>query len=275
MFCPNCGRDCGNDAFCGSCGTNLRTHQSQWEVGMPCPHCGGMQVENGICTFCGVKLQEPQKRELTYEEKRKVLLAAQEMFCTECLSTSFTIEPYTGVRAGGRGQSWVVSVMQIIARAILSSRHNKYGERCTCSKCGHRWYNKRFFLYQKYKDIIAGFLDGYQKGKRMHVPGVNGSSLIVDGGGITICLAGEKEYVVPFSNLAVISHYASTSDKNGWFTLRDIKHRRKRIPKSIFEADKDRFTIIYDDNYQDSYSLLFEETSMIIAENRTFGLYKK
>lgn len=60
MFCPNCGRDCGNDRFCGSCGTKLNQDAAQsavWSVGQPCPHCGGTKLEGNHCAFCGAQLK--------------------------------------------------------------------------------------------------------------------------------------------------------------------------------------------------------------------------
>jgi len=59
MFCPNCGKDCGDANFCASCGTKVQqvvesvSKPSEWRVGIPCPHCGGMKMEGNKCAFCG------------------------------------------------------------------------------------------------------------------------------------------------------------------------------------------------------------------------------
>ena len=62
MFCPNCGRNCGTDRFCGSCGTTLQLPSAEackpaaWTVGMPCPHCGGTKLDGNHCAYCGAQL---------------------------------------------------------------------------------------------------------------------------------------------------------------------------------------------------------------------------
>ena len=62
MFCPNCGKDCGDGKFCSECGTQLQqsaktdAQQMEWKVGMACPHCGGTKLEGNCCAFCGAQL---------------------------------------------------------------------------------------------------------------------------------------------------------------------------------------------------------------------------
>ncbi len=62
MFCPNCGKDCGNGKFCAECGTQVQqsaktdAQQTEWKVGMACPHCGGTKLEGIYCAFCGSQL---------------------------------------------------------------------------------------------------------------------------------------------------------------------------------------------------------------------------
>ena len=69
MFCPNCGKDCGDGKFCSECGTQLQqstktdTQQTQWKVGMACPHCGGTKLEGNCCAFCGSQLMLDEKKE--------------------------------------------------------------------------------------------------------------------------------------------------------------------------------------------------------------------
>ena len=59
MYCPNCGKDCGNSNFCPNCGKKLSVQPaspSAWAPGMACPHCGGTKIEGDHCAFCGAKL---------------------------------------------------------------------------------------------------------------------------------------------------------------------------------------------------------------------------
>lgn len=47
MFCPKCGRDCGNKRFCSSCGMKLNQDAEQsivWSVNSPCSHCVGLPM---------------------------------------------------------------------------------------------------------------------------------------------------------------------------------------------------------------------------------------
>ena len=59
MYCPNCGKDCGNANFCPNCGKKLSVQSaapSAWAPGMPCPHCGGTKLDGKNCAFCGAVL---------------------------------------------------------------------------------------------------------------------------------------------------------------------------------------------------------------------------
>ena len=74
MFCPNCGKDCGDGKFCSECGTQLQqsakkdTQQTEWKVGMACPHCGGTKLEGIYCAFCGAQLIADLQSTETEEE---------------------------------------------------------------------------------------------------------------------------------------------------------------------------------------------------------------
>ena len=59
MYCPNCGKDCGNSNFCPNCGKKLSVQPaapSAWAPGMACPHCGGTKLDGKNCAFCGAVL---------------------------------------------------------------------------------------------------------------------------------------------------------------------------------------------------------------------------
>ena len=59
MYCPNCGKDCGNANYCPNCGKKLSVQSaapSAWAPGMPCPHCGGTKLDGKNCAFCGAVL---------------------------------------------------------------------------------------------------------------------------------------------------------------------------------------------------------------------------
>ncbi len=83
MFCPNCGKDCGEARFCIFCGTQLQTETRQeaakavWRVGMPCPYCGGTKLEGNRCAFCGTELFEknkPSTKKLILREQHRVYM---------------------------------------------------------------------------------------------------------------------------------------------------------------------------------------------------------
>lgn len=87
MFCPKCGNNCGDNRFCGHCGTQISLEKTQehqkpvWSVGMACPHCGGAKLEGKNCAFCGAQLiadmpngaeEENDSYEIPYGEYRYV-----------------------------------------------------------------------------------------------------------------------------------------------------------------------------------------------------------
>ncbi len=83
MFCPNCGKDCGEARFCIFCGTQIQTETRQeaakaaWRAGMPCPYCGGTKLEGNRCAFCGTELFEknkPSTKKLILREQHRVYM---------------------------------------------------------------------------------------------------------------------------------------------------------------------------------------------------------
>ena len=107
MFCPNCGKDCGDARFCIFCGTQIQTEarqeaaKTEWRVGMPCPHCGGTKLEGNRCAFCGAELIEknkPSTKKLILREQhrvymQKVLEGEPAMRCIGINEKSIQYEP--------------------------------------------------------------------------------------------------------------------------------------------------------------------------------------
>lgn len=55
MFCPNCGRDCGEDRFCVACGTRIPREMEMVREQMPCSHYEGNETAEGCCAYGGEK----------------------------------------------------------------------------------------------------------------------------------------------------------------------------------------------------------------------------
>jgi hypothetical protein len=76
MFCPNCGKNCGNDRFCSSCGTKLNQDAEQssaWTAEQPCPKCRGTKWEGDRCAFCGAQRNcDSPKTELAIEDSYEI-----------------------------------------------------------------------------------------------------------------------------------------------------------------------------------------------------------
>ncbi len=53
MFCPNCGKDCGDANFCSACGQKLPLNA---EKGTHDPHLGNTKPKGNSCPFCGAHL---------------------------------------------------------------------------------------------------------------------------------------------------------------------------------------------------------------------------
>ena len=138
MFCPNCGRDCGEDRFCSQCGLELQANAT----------------------------------EQTFEDRKKQLQAEGQIYCPECLSTSYTANKET--RRTIYYRSVIANLLQLTNTFMSIHLERRYGIQCACLQCGNSWFPKIEALHERYKKHVLELLRGYSA---MNFTGVYGACL--------------------------------------------------------------------------------------------------
>ena len=116
MFCPNCGRDCGEAIYCSNCG-----HRLQYETD-----------------------------QTSFAERKKTLQSSGQVYCPKCLSTGITVlerrNRYIYSPFGG--------LFWLIRERMNAQREKRDGMECVCMKCDYRWYTKLQAMREQYaKDM--------------------------------------------------------------------------------------------------------------------------
>lgn len=142
MYCPNCGKDAGENKFCPACGSSVVRTPAQVRtpvapVGLVCPTCGSTNVstqvfqeESGSTTIT--------KGKSKYKEKGHnilwwIFIGSWWWMIDLCLWIfAFPIKFLTKLfhKKKYKGKSKSVS---------HTVNHIKYKTMCTCQNCGHTW----------------------------------------------------------------------------------------------------------------------------------------
>ena len=113
MFCPNCGKDCGEFKFCPEC---------------------GQELQEDVATQ-------------TVADRKKWLQAQGQLYCPKCLSTSVKVMEYKNqyiYHSPFAALFWLVGAM------INKRLEKRDGLECICLKCDYRWYTKRQAMREKH-----------------------------------------------------------------------------------------------------------------------------
>ncbi len=236
MFCPNCGKDCGDANFCPGCGKDLREKTA----------------------------------EQTFEEKREALRSASRAYCPKCLSTSISISGQSqryGYHSPARSAGAVI--IEALGRVMQSVHDSEYGDKCVCMNCGNEWYTKRVALQERHRDHVSKILGEYTA---FDFTGIDGSFLQVSEDRVMISLSEKDGCIIPYDELAIVDHRESTDPFYGRLSIRDRAHKHRPFPKTLEAAKKDRFTILYESRFLDSYRQAYSVLKAIIEENKKAGL---
>ena len=234
MFCPNCGKDCGEFKFC--------------------PECGRVLQDNGANQMA--------------ENRKKQMQAEGEVYCPKCLSRKYTANKES--RRTIYYRSVFASLMQLANSLFLSYIEKKYGIRCTCLLCGNSWFPKLENLYERHKRIMQGFL---KNDTVANLPGANNTYLQLFERHLTIYHFGKAKHIIPYEKLRKVDNRGSIGPVYGRISIRDLKHRYRVFPKTFNGAKKDRFTILYEPQYDKVYQQACYALKSIIEENQQAGLF--
>lgn len=117
MFCPNCGKDCGENRFCRNCGCNLQKIREQ-------------NNQNSSLESCSPKNSQQNE-------------TIRNLRCPRCLSPEIKTRQaprrplvYTGLY-GPPALKFVTGSLRLMS--VISNARNINRVYHMCMVCGHRW----------------------------------------------------------------------------------------------------------------------------------------
>ena len=117
MFCPNCGRDCGDARFCSACGTQVQqgssNQSSAQENRIRCPWCSSLSV---------MRYQDPH-------------IVNEHLFYRTVIG----------------------KILSIVAQLFREKQEKLYGHSCECLECGQRWHPKMIALEKRHWAYLKPF----------------------------------------------------------------------------------------------------------------------
>lgn len=233
MICPNCGRDCENANFCSG---------------------------------CGQKLQSATEK-TTYKTQNSTFQEVANVHCPKCLSTNYVVDKTE--RKTIYYRSPFAAVCQLLSTWITLVTEKKYGLSCICLECGCEWFPKVELLHQRYRLHVSKLLEGYAV---MKYPGLQGVVLSLEENRLVFCRANKRTYAIPFRKIRNVDFRKGMGLLYGRLTIRDTASKNKPFPKTLEKAKKDKYTVLFDGSYADSFYELSCALNAIIEENEKSGL---
>lgn len=231
---------------------------------MFCPNCGKEYSGVMRCPVCGQNANEDPATK-SFEEKRKELRESGERYCPYCLSTDVVVNDRPPAPSGYLFSNTGGKLIGFLGVLMRDAEKREYGKVCICRTCGYGWREYRVHLMEKHRDYIARIL---KDDTSVAFPGINGSYLTVDYGKVVISLTEKKGCIIPLEDIDAVDYQLCLDSMPGRLSIRDRSHKKRRFPKNIAEAEKDRFTILFDSSYKGAYYRLYSALGLIAEENR-------
>ena len=236
MYCPNCGKDCGDANFCPVCGLELES----------------------------IAQSKPQE---SFEQKERRLKASGEAFCPFCLSTSVALQE--------RKQSYFVGryagIFKLIEDITTSREERKYGRTCVCLKCNEEWYPKMFALNDRARALLDVLFMGRES--VTYATEYNGHVELVKTG-IYFYRDLKCVYSIGYSQITAIAFREALGPLPGRLTIRDEESWKKRFPRTFEAARKDDRTVFFYRKDTKTFRLLRDMLLKVIEENKKAGVCK-
>lgn len=135
MRCPKCGaKNRDDEAFCISCGVEIKAFIRQQESAMKCPSCGArVDVDSEFCTSCGGRIKAATPASAPPPPPPQAMRCP---VCSASMVSGYLLAANDGVLGGGLRWSdepstfWRYSGEQIIQGEIFSSHINIMAWKC-------------------------------------------------------------------------------------------------------------------------------------------------
>lgn len=233
MFCPRCGKDCKDAYFCPSCGQDLQAI-----------HIGTQGSETAG--------------------------DADRVRCPNCGSTSVAV--HRDNRMKNEHLLYRNGFLQLLGFYVQEAREKKaraYGMECECLQCAHRWHPKLQTLHRRHRRHIRKVIRNYQS---VDFSGIEGTFISVDEDYLWIHRPKKDAYAIPYYQLVAVEHREGIGPAYGRFTVRDERHKRRRMPKTLKAARRDDLTILYPTIARGGYRETYTALKAIIEENKKAGV---
>ena len=108
---------------------------------------------------------------------------------------------------------------------------------------------------------------------QVRIAAVNGRYIEVNESGITVYRDKKRRVIIPLKELAAVEYRDCYGFIPGRLTIRDRAHLKKKLPADISQAEKDRFTILFEAPYRVSCYQLYTVLKKITEQNKEEGLF--
>ncbi len=226
-----------------------------------------VSVELPAFPECLKPLQEgSEEQELA--EKRRALRASGQVYCPHCLSTSFTVDKQQPSMRYIPFRSPLAALFRLMRELLFLSSHAINGDMCVCLRCGGTWFSKRWELGERHVELVSRYLGAYPQ---LELAGADGASLLLTRSQVSLQFPEKKGCVIPFRSLVHADLRKSNGLPYGQLTLRIKANKMRPLPRSVDDARKENYSIVYTEELQESFTQVYAVLMAIIEENKKSG----
>lgn len=216
-----------------------------------------------------LKPLEEGSEEQKLAERRRVLRASGQVYCPHCLSTSFTVDNQQPSMRYIPFRSPLAALFRLMRELLFLTNHAINGDMCVCLRCGGTWFSKRWELGERHVELVSRYLGVYPQ---LELAGADGASLLLTRSQVSLQFPEKKGCVIPLRELAHADLRKSNGLPYGQLTLRIKANKMRPLPRSVDDARKENYSIVYTEDLQESFTQVYAVLMAIIEENKKAGL---
>lgn len=192
------------------------------------------------------------------------------MNCPQCQSGDILTERHDGRGYRGRRYSTIALILDHLDHMIQERTYREDGALCECMHCGFRWRPKLAQRQKRYAQILTQELGTVYWGVKFHSP--DGCVLQLEADAVALYLPKGKRHIITYGELAAVSYQKSLGPLQGWLSIRDRAHAKRKLPWNYKQAKKDRYTVFCDFADEAACYEVYLALQKIVEENKKAGL---